>query len=56
MLEDEPVAAGAALLAAHRAGLAPPRTLQTGPVAGTPAPTYDALYDRFVTAALEGAP
>ncbi|MEE6295562.1 FGGY-family carbohydrate kinase [Georgenia wangjunii] len=50
----EPVAVGAALLAAHRAGLAPavvlPRT--AGPV--PPDPGYDRLFHRFVDAAREG--
>ncbi|GAA4424503.1 hypothetical protein GCM10023169_21220 [Georgenia halophila] len=52
----EPVAAGAALLAAHRAGLAQAPMLPGGPVAQGPDPTYEPLYDLFVRAASQGGP
>ena len=49
----EPVAAGAALLAAHRAGLAEAPALPSSAVQTGPAELYDDLYRRFVTAATE---
>ncbi|MFE1646647.1 L-fuculokinase [Microbacterium sp. P01] len=50
---SEPVAAGAALLAAVRAGLAPePAVLETEPVVPCRAEGLDAAYDRFVAHAL----
>ncbi len=53
--EPEAVAVGAAVLAAHRAGLAPPTVLGSRPVATSPDPAYHDLYARFVRAAREGA-
>ncbi len=47
----EPVAVGAAVLAAHRAGLAAPAVLHSAPVAVAPQPEYERLYARFVRAA-----
>ncbi|WP_454085640.1 FGGY family carbohydrate kinase [Georgenia sp. Marseille-Q6866] len=52
--EREAVAVGAAVLAAHRAGLAEPLALASDPVGVSREPVYDALYSRFVTAALGG--
>ncbi|WP_152192762.1 FGGY-family carbohydrate kinase [Georgenia satyanarayanai] len=51
--EREAVAVGAAVLAAHRSGLAAALVLPSEPVGVGPEPVYDALYDRFVTAALD---
>ncbi|MBD8062724.1 FGGY-family carbohydrate kinase [Oceanitalea stevensii] len=49
--EREAVAVGAAVLAAHRAGLAEPLVLGSQAAGSGPDPVYDALYARFVTAA-----
>ncbi|PYG01089.1 xylulokinase [Georgenia satyanarayanai] len=53
--EREAVAVGAAVLAAHRAGLGEPLVLASDPVAVDRDSVYDALHARFVTAALGGA-
>ncbi|HLV03295.1 MAG TPA: FGGY family carbohydrate kinase [Actinomycetaceae bacterium] len=50
----EPVAAGAALLAAHRAGLVDGTLLPVVDVPTGPVRPYDALYHRFVRAAVGG--
>lgn len=49
--EREAVAVGAAVLAAHRAGLAEPLVLASEPVGVPREPVYDTLFDRFVSAA-----
>ncbi|MDD9207086.1 FGGY family carbohydrate kinase [Georgenia sp. 10Sc9-8] len=51
--EPEPVAAGAALLAAWRAGLSGPSVLPAEPAPVAPDRAYDDLYARFVRAATE---
>ncbi|MCM3661980.1 FGGY family carbohydrate kinase [Georgenia satyanarayanai] len=53
--EREAVAVGAAVLAAHRAGLAEALVLASEPVAAGREPVYDALFTRFVSAALGDA-
>ena len=49
--EEEAVAVGAALVAAHRAGLAEAAVLDSDAVTQRPEPVYDELYARFVEAA-----
>ncbi|WP_413451455.1 FGGY family carbohydrate kinase [Georgenia phoenicis] len=49
--EREPVAVGAAMLAAHRTRLAEVRPLDSAPVGEGAEPVYDVLYERFVAAA-----
>ncbi|UNX56265.1 FGGY family carbohydrate kinase [Georgenia sp. TF02-10] len=55
--DPEPVAAGAALLAAHRSGLtAEPAPLATSATGRVPEPAYDEHFRRFRRAATRGEP